>query len=470
VTGLIKATLSLREGQIPPSLHCDQPNPECAFEESPFFVNTELRPWRSNGKPRRAGVNAFGIGGTNAHVILEQAPEREPSGPSRSRQILVWSARSAEAVEEATDRLADHLEAHADVPLADVAHTLAVGRRVLEERRALVCDDALDAVRTLRARDPKRLLGRSDRCSGRAVAFLFPGLGEQYVGMGRELYAQEPAFRAAIDRCARHLQQRHGFDLLAVLYPADGAAAPAADLRQMLGRGGERVLSPFDSTERAQPVLFAIEWSLAQLWQDWGVRPAAVAGYSLGEYVAACVARVFGVEDALDLVVDRARAIASLDPGAMLAVALPASELVESLAEWGLSLSAVNSPRHCVIGGARERVTAAAEALTARGVLHRHLLTEHAFHSSLMDPLVRDWRDRVAKVVRGEPELPWVSCLTGDWIRPEEATDPDYWARHLREPVRFGSVVERLWREESRVLLEVGPGNALGSIAMQSPA
>jgi len=471
MASLFKVIGSLRHRAIPRQLHFETLSPHIDLEGSRLCVADRPRSWPTAKRRCLAGVSGFGFSGTNAHVVVEEAPESEPfAAPGRPLQLLAWSARSPEALEEATDRLAAHLDEHPEVPLADVAHTLSVGRRTFAERRVLVCEDAEEAALALEARDPTRLLESSGEGTGRPVAFLFPGLGEQYVGMGRDLYAHEPVFRAAVDRCAAHLRERHDLDLLRVLHAPQATTEAKPDLRAMLGRGpAPAAASPLDTTGWAQPAVFVIEWALAQLWQSFGVRVTALAGYSLGEYTAACVSGVFGLEDALDLVVDRARAIGDVGRGAMLGVSLSEAELAPWLERSGVSLSAVNGPKLCVVSGPLEGVEELERAWSGHGVLFRRLATEHAFHSRLMEPLLDRWRERVSRVTRRPPAIPWVSNLTGDWIRPEEAMDPDYWARHLREPVRFSAAIERLWEDESRVLLELGPGRSLASFAMQHP-
>ncbi|HLX07031.1 MAG TPA: amino acid adenylation domain-containing protein [Thermoanaerobaculia bacterium] len=476
VAGLIKATLALEHREIPPSLHFTVPNPRIDFAASPFFVNAELSPWPGGEAPRRAGVSSFGIGGTNAHLVLGEAPPAAPSGPSRPLQLLPLSARSAAALEALTDRLAGHLAAHPDVCLADVAHTLQVGRRPLPHRRVLIAggaapaahgaktagaDDAaatataVDAAALLSARDPVRLLtlAREAQDRGRRqVVFLFPGQGAQHPGMGRGLYAAEPVFRAALDSClellAPHLP---GVDLLRLLHPPPAAAAAAA--------------ARLTETAFAQPLLFAVEIALARLWMSWGIEPAAMLGHSLGEYVAACLAGVFSLADGLALVAERARLMQALPKGAMLAVPLPEAAVGELLAVGGdLALAAVNAPALCVVSGPEAAVAALAAKLGARGLHARRLHTSHAFHSAMMDAMVEPFGEALAGVRLEPPRRPWLSNLTGTWIEPAQAVDPGYWLRHLRQPVRFAAALRELAGDPDRVLLEVGPGRGLATL------
>jgi amino acid adenylation domain-containing protein len=469
IAGFAKTVLALEHGEIPPSLNFRTPNPNIDFANSPFFVNSQLRPWErdQSGGPRRAGVSSFGMGGTNAHIVLEEAPEPEPSGPSRPWQLLVLSAATPTALETATDNLVHHLDRHPAQDIADVAFTLLAGRRFLKHRRAVVCTDAADVRAAMAGRDPGRLLEAEEERTDRPVAFLLPGLGDHYPGMARGLYESEEAFREAVDRCCEILRPVLGRDLKPVIFDGAGEGEGGVDLRAMLGRSaaGE---SELDRTAFAQPALFVVEYALAQLWKEWGVEPKALLGYSLGEYVAACLAGTLSLEDALRLVALRAKLIEELPAGAMTAVPLPETEVRELLGAE-LSLSAVNGPAVCVVGGPPEAVAALEERLSGRGVTCRRLRTSHAFHSAMMRPAVDAFRRLLAEVELRAPEVPFLSNVTGSWIADEEATDPEYWVRHLLEPVRFGDAVAELWADPAQVLLEVGPGSSLSSLALQHP-
>ncbi len=452
IAGLIKTVLVLQNRAIPKSLHFSAPNPEIDFASGPFHVSQALTEWPAGGEPRRAGVSSFGIGGTNAHAVLEEAPAAEPSGPSRPWQLLLLSGRTPTALEAATDNLVRHLEEQPDQSFADVAFTTQVGRKALKHRRFLVCRDRGDAIAALRSRDPQRVLTLAQGGRERPVAFLFPGQGAQYVGMAKDLYDSEPAFRNAIDQCARLLQPHLGLDLRTVLYPADPAADAAARLEQ---------------TALTQPALFAVEYALAELLREWGIRPAAMIGHSIGEYVAACLAGVFSLQDALALVAARGRLVQALPAGAMLGVPRPEEETRRRLT-GGLSLAAVNGPAFSVVSGPAEEIDALAALLAAEGIEGRRLHTSHAFHSAMMDPVLEAFAQEVAKVRLSAPRIPFVSNLTGTWIEAAQATDPAYWVRHLRETVRFADGAAELLQDRSRVLLEVGPGRTLASFVRAS--
>ncbi|MFL6110922.1 MAG: SDR family NAD(P)-dependent oxidoreductase [Catenulispora sp.] len=472
--GLIKTVLALRHRQIPPSLHYERPNPDIDFEGSPFHVNTTLTDWPAGGSPRRAGVSSFGTGGTNAHVVLEEAPVRPAAAGARTWQLLVLSGHTAAAVEAAADRLADHLRAGSEQQFADVAFTLQAGRKTLSHRRAIVCRDAADAAEALAGRDPRRLLRQDPGpAQDRPVAFVFSGLGDQYPDMARDLYESEPVFRAELDRCAELFRHQLGVDLRTLLYPDSETGGEASgqagmDLRALLGRGGAQPDAgsrELDRTRYAQPVMFMLEWALARLWTAWGIRPQAMIGYSIGEWVAACVAEVLSLEDAVFLVARRAMLIDALPGGAMLAVPLPEHEA--AALDALLSVAAVNGPSMSVLAGPTAAIAGVQERLERQGVACRRLQTTHAFHSGMLDAARAELAELAGTVVLRPPTTPYISNLTGTWISDAEATDPDYWARHMCQTVRFSEGVQELWRTPGRILLEVGPGQAYSSLALQ---
>ena len=446
-TGVIKTALALSERHIPATLHFDAANPTIDFANSPFVVNAEAVEWPAQATPRRAGVSSFGVGGTNAHVVMEEAPEQAASDPVEGPQLLVLSARTPAALERAASRLADHLEAERDANLADVAWTLAVGRKAFNQRIAIVADDAAGAVARLREAQAAAARNRPARASD--VVFMFPGQGAQYAGMGRALHAAEPAFREAFDACAEVLDPLLGFDLRERVFGDDPDA-----------------LLP---TSVTQPATFAIEYALARLWMSLGVQPAAMIGHSVGEFVAATLAGVFSLPEALRLVARRGALMQAQPPGAMLSVRMPLESLLERLPST-LSLAAENAPGTCVVAGAAADVASFQARLEADGVGCRALRTSHAFHSAMMEPVVAPFLAEVAATTRGAPRIPLVSTATGDWLDEATAMSAEYWARHLREPVRFAPALAKLLDRSSRVLLEVGPRATLASLARQHPA
>ncbi len=455
VTGLIKTALALEHKLIPPSLHFTQPNPQIDFANSPFYVNAKLIEWKTVDEQRRAGVSSFGVGGTNAHVVVEESSPVVPPGPSRPWQLLLLSAKTSSALDRATANLAGHLKKNPAQNLADAAYTLQVGRRAFNHRRMLVCHDVNDAVAALEKPDTKRVFTQSSERRDLPVVFMFPGQGAQYVNMGVELYRSETVFREAMNRCAELLQPHLGLDLRTVLYPGEGKIESA---QQQLTQ-----------TRITQPALFAIEYSLAQLWMSWGVRPAAMIGHSVGEYVAGCLAEVFPLEDALALVAGRARLVQEQPPGAMLAVRLPEKEL-RPLLDAQVSIAAINAPSLCVASGPHDAIEALERRLKDIGVASVRLQTSHASHSAMMDPAVAPLAALLKKVTFQAPQIPYVSNVTGQWITAAEATDPDFWAGHVRQPVRFADGVGELLKGVQYVLLEVGPGQTLSTLARQHPA
>ncbi|MBZ4419893.1 non-ribosomal peptide synthetase/type I polyketide synthase [Myxococcus sp. RHSTA-1-4] len=452
LAGLMKAALALHHEELPPSLNFERPNPAIDFANSPFFVVSERRPWPRGEVPRRAGVSSFGIGGTNAHAVLEEAPLSPPPAPSaRPTQVVTLSARTAGALEATARRLADWLErAPADVALADVAFTRNVGRRAFEHRRAVVAKDRAELLARLRAPGKARVLEDVAAARERRVAFLLPGQGAQSVGMGRELYAAEPAFREALDACLMGLGPQLETALRGVLLPAPGAEEAAR----------ETLADP----RFALPALFCVEYALARLWEAYGVKPYALLGHSFGEYAAACLAGVMPLEDALALVAARGRLMARMPPGSMTAVG-GAEEVVRPLLSGGLSLAAVNGPERCVVSGPTSEVEALERELESRGLGVLRLPAGHAFHSAAVEPLMEELKRVVSGLRLSAPQVPYVSSVTGTWIRAEEATDPAYWARQMRAPVRFGDGLDALKADGCTVFLEVGPDQALTALA-----
>ena len=457
VVGLIKAALALDHKQIPPSINFETPNPKLDLENSPFYVNTKLTDWLPGESPRRAGVSSFGVGGTNVHLVLEEAPPARPAGSSRPQQLLLISAKTSTALATAIGNLQAHLAAHPQIDLADVAHTLRRGRKGYHHRSFVVCQDPADAVQAL---VPGKLPTRAVKSRNPDVVFMFPGQGSQYVNMGVNFYQDEPVFRDIVDRCAEILQPLMGVDLRSIVYPAaETEAAAAISLAQ---------------TCFTQPALFVVEYALAKLWQSWGVQPQATIGHSIGEYVSACLAGVFSLEDALLLVATRGRLMWDLPRGSMLSVRLPAAAIVvrgaslqENRLSPDLAIAAINSPSLCVVSGPTAQITTLQAQLESEEIVCRLLHTSHAFHSGMMDSIVAPFAQVVNQVQLSPPQIPFVSTVTGDWITAAQAIDPDYWATHLRQTVQFAPGIQTLWQQPDRVLLEVGPRTTTATLARQ---
>lgn len=447
IAGLIKTALILDRGQIPPSLHYANPNPAIHFEETPFYVNTKLRPWPRSSAPRRACVSSFGLGGTNAHVVLEEAPEASAVSVSEGFTILPVSALTPEALTAAASNLASHMERCPEAALADVAHTLQAGRREMAHRLAVVAATPQETVEKLRA--ARILGGRQIPKVGPQVAFMFSGQGLQRPGMGRRLYETEEVFRASFDRCNLVCREQFDFDLKDYLDPE----GPGDSLNQ---------------TAIAQPALFAFGYSLAQLWNHWGVQPAYVGGHSLGEYLAACAAGCLSVENGMRMVIERARIMQSMPPGAMLAARLSETRAARFLSDE-IELCAVNGPESCVLGGPLRAVEALRTELGRAGVEHKALVTSHAFHTSAMDGALAGVEQAAARAALRPAEIPILSNLTGGWSRPEEPASHRYWGSHMRGVVRFFENLRCLAATPGVILLEIGPGRALETLAALHP-
>lgn len=453
LAGLIKTVQALRHRQLPPLLHFQQPDAQIDFTGSPFYTVTRPTNWQTAGFPRRAGVHSFGTDGTNAHLVLEEAPPPGEGGPARPWQLLPLSARDEQALAQAAQRLANHLAAHPEQNLADIAFTLSTGRKAFEYRRHILARTAGEA-RTQLTRPPAPSVIHPLRGATPPVVFLFPGQGSQHVNMGKELYLHEPIFREELNRCRDRLTPLAGFDILDLLYPASGE--------------DDATRHRLNQTGTAQPALFALEYALARWWMNLGVVPRALLGHSFGEYTAACLAGVLSLEDASELIVVRGRLMQQLPPGAMLSVQLTEAEL-EPLLRNGLSLAAVNGARLCTASGPPSAIERLESDLTARGVTCRRLHTSHAFHSGMMDPVLNAVTATAARLRLRPPALPFISSLTGTWITPAQATDPAYWAQQMRQPVRFSIGLETVLQDPGVVLLETGPGQTLTALVRTHP-
>jgi amino acid adenylation domain-containing protein len=445
VAGLIKTVEIVKRGVIPPTINYTSPNPNIDFETGPFAVARTAQPWRRNDTTRRAGVSSFGIGGTNAHVIVEEPPLRI-SGPSeRATQLLVVSARSIASLARQLTNLSGYLAEHPEVNLADVAYTLQVGRREHPYRASVTGTTACELADEL-AKAARQASAAVPVAETPDVCFMFPGQGAQHLGMARDLYESEPVFRAEFDRCADGFTRELGRDLRDVIFTDE----------ERLGQ-----------TLFTQPALFTVEYALAALWGAQGIRPSAMIGHSIGEYVAACLAGVMSIEDAILLVAERARLMQSLPKGDMLMVHLPEAAL-DAYLDGPVSLAAVNGPQMCVLSGSIEAIAGLEARLREACIESRRLHTSHAFHSSMMDPILGTFGRKVAAIRLHPPQIPYLSNVTGQWITPEQATDPGYWVRHLRGTVRFADGLETLLQARRNIFLEVGPGQVLTTLARRS--
>lgn len=458
MAGFIKAALSLEQEQIPGTLHYRAPNPRLELNETPFFITPEKTAWKrgASGNCRRAGVSAFGVGGTNVHVVLEEAPEPAPAAATRPRQLLCLSARTAAALDVQARQLADSFVAGTDTSLPDAAYTLAMGRRAFPHRLIITAETAADAAAQLREPEKIRSCAVAAKESPR-VAMLFPGQGSQYPGMGEDLYRSEPVYRQAVDECCGHLRQVAGLDLLPVMYPnlenadADASGRAAAKLSQ---------------TQFAQPALFVTSYALAALWKHWGVSPECMAGHSIGEILAATLAGVFSLQDALLFVARRGQWMQEMPAGAMLAVKMEPEKL-QKLLSPNCSIAAINAPSLAVASGPLGEIAQLEAQLQKNDIIARRLHTSHAFHSAMMEPVVARLRQLLATMELNAPQSRVISTVTGMELAAEQAVSPEYWAQHCRVPVNFSAAAETLRNEKFDLYLEAGAGETLTTLLRQ---
>ena len=452
IAGLIKTVLALQHQEIPPHLHFSAPSPHIDWNAIHVQVPTAPTAWMSAAR-RIAGVSSFGFSGTNAHIVVEEAPvnERATAGADRPGHVLALSARTAPALGELA-REYERVLGSGDAPFPDVCFTANAGRSHFQQRAAVVAASASEAREALRALAEQKehaalVCGVAPKAAA-GVAFLFSGQGAQYDGMGRELFETQPIFRAAIERCSAAAGPLPGGTLVEILYGGAGS---------------------LDDTAAAQPAMFAIEFALAELWRSWGVKPAVMLGHSLGEYVAACVAGVFSVEDAMPLVAARGRLMQGIAEGSMVAV-LAGEAIVRAAIDASgrdVAIAALNSPSNSVISGTPADVAAVLQILTPQSIETRPLRVGRAFHSRLMDPMLPEFEAALQRVTFTAPQIAIVSSVTGALVT-QELTDPAYWRRQVRDTVRFRQAIDTAANTGAALFLEVGPGSTLVSLGRAS--
>lgn len=452
VTSLIKTALILQNKEIPPSINYSKPNPKIDFENSPFFVNTQLRKIAENGSPTRAGVSSFGIGGTNAHIVLEEPPSKREGSASRRCKMLMLSAKNPEALQKVEHNVKTFLSENPLANLADVAYTYQVGRRVFEERTIVIGNSSKDMINALDGLEGTENRIFRESLNTPEVVFMFPGQGAQYVNMAKGLYKTEAVFQECFDQCSQILERITNVDFKKVIYPENGGPA-ISDMEELLRQ-----------THITQPALFIIEYSLSKLLGSWGIHPSAAIGHSIGEYVAATLAGVFSLEDALEIIAARGKLMQSMPSGAMVSISLSENEVGPILPK-GLDLAACNAENLCVVSGPHELMDAFVSRLSNESIEFRVLHTSHAFHSSMMDPILKEFRSLLAKMDLHPPKLHVISNLTGTWLTGDQAMSPDYWASHLRSTVRFSAGLSELSKNHNYLFLEVGPGRSLSVFA-----
>ncbi|MBX2808678.1 MAG: SDR family NAD(P)-dependent oxidoreductase, partial [Cellvibrionaceae bacterium] len=455
VAGIIKATLALEHGEIPPSLNYEAPNPTIDFVHSPFYVNGKLTPWRAADNPRRAAVNSLGVGGTNAFIILEEPPALAAgSEHGRANHLISLSAKNRKSLDAACERLAEHLRQQPELNMADVAYTLFTGRASFEHRRVLACADAQEAIELLTSKDQRRVFTHLADEQEKSMVFMFPGGGAQYADMSLGLYRSEAVFKDVMDRGFAALKQQTGIDYQPLLFVG----------KQTLDAVGRELQKPSVQL----PLIFLVEYALAQLWLSLGVTPKALIGHSMGENTAACLAGVFSFDDALGLVLLRGQLMDNVPEGGMLSVELSVRDLQQYLHKK-LALAAVNSPQLSVVSGTKTDLQVLSAKLTDLGIENKPINIDIAAHSFLLDDILEPFGNYLRSISLGTPQIPFVSNYTGTWITEAEATSADYWVKHLRNTVHFAEGINTLLHEEGRVFLEVGPGNTLGSLTRQNP-
>ncbi|SKA48728.1 amino acid adenylation domain-containing protein [Chitinophaga eiseniae] len=444
VAGFIKTVLALKHKLLPASLHYVAANPKIGFDKGPFYVNSGPAEWKASQTPLRAGVSSFGIGGTNVHIVLEEAPETVPSSPGRDHQLFLFSAKTTTALQKNIDSFRQYLKMHEEVNPADIAYTLQKGRSRFRHRCMLTFksrEEALAALETDRL-ETQESIGTQEEFQ--QVVFLFSGQGAQYAGMCRDLYEKEPVFREKVDECLQLATRYTAAGLREILFPENGAGAEIHE------------------TQYAQPLLFIVEYSLAHLLMYWGVQPGCMIGHSIGEYVAACISGVFSLEDAIRIVVRRGVLMSEAERGAMLSVSISEHQVRELLAgDNGLDVAVVNSDTAVVVSGTEDAMAAFEKKLLAAGQPSKRLHTSHAFHSRLMDSVLAAFENECRQITFHPPRIPYISNITGQPVTYAQVSSPSYWSRHLRSTVLFAAGVEQVLQQGPAVFVEVGPGRTL---------
>jgi phthiocerol/phenolphthiocerol synthesis type-I polyketide synthase E len=453
IAGLIKIALMLKNRKIPPLINFKEANPELHLESSPFYINTELLDWDSPNKPRIAALSSFGIGGTNVHCIVQEAPFQDFQPSQQNCHLLPISAKNKDALKDLETSLSRHMPG--DIRINDASFTLQQGRSHFDYRKVIICRNKDEVKEIIDQNDIKRMVsGQND--TTREVIFMFSGQGSQYCGMGQDLYKNEPVFQDAVNRCAAIIQEKANFDLLSTLYPSNDTSEP-------------EILDIYQ-TAFTQPALFTIEYAMAKLLEFYGIKADSFIGHSIGEYTAACLSGVFSLEDSLDLVISRGRLMQNQPTGSMLSIALGADELRPLLIE-GTEISVINAPQLSVVSGTEkkieefESVIRGYEKQKNKKIRTTILKTSHAFHSYQMDGAVVPFIERFkSKILKG-PSIPFISNVSGTWITDDEAKSPEYWGKQLRKPVRFSDGILKLMENPQKILIEVGPGSTLTILA-----
>ncbi len=455
MAGLIKLTKMIDEKLIPPSINYTYPNPEIEFENSPFYVSKKLTKWKPDNRKIIAGLSCFGFGGTNAHAILENYNNKKNYNFNRSHYLLLLSGETKSALKQVTKNLYRYLKSVKHEKIQNIAYTLQVGRQRLKQCRVIVCKDIKHAIQIIEKKNlpiiSVKYADNSKKYDSKIV-FMFSGQGSQYINMGKELYLQEKVFRQCINNCSKIIEDKYGYNLTKIIYPENDSV-----------QYSETMLK---KTEYTQPALFVIEYSLAKLLMSWGVQASTFIGHSIGEYVAACLSGVFTLDDALDLVATRGRLMQQLPKGDMLAVATDEKTILGLIGN-DISLAAINAPNLCVVSGGEEKIKKLKRTLLKENIKFTELHTSHAFHSKMMEPILDPFIEMASKINMYVPKVPFISNIYGTIIKDEDATDPKYWAKHLRNEVKFSDGIVELFKRDNKLFIEIGPGNTLCTLARQ---
>ncbi len=446
IAGFIKTVMALYNKKIVPSINCKKPNEKIDFKKSPFYINTELKEWQESNYPLRAGVSSFGVGGTNVHVVLEQASFEQKKTPKHEHNVIILSAKSKDALKQSKLNLIEYLSCNQDENITDIAYTLQVGRAGFNFRETVVCSEINEAIEKLTASYEQNSFSVSN-CPN--PIFMFPGQGSQYVNMANDLYKKNDYFKDQLDICLDFLMKEKGINLKKYIFPYLGTDIHETEINQ---------------TSIAQPLIFSIEYALTKLLMHMGIYPKAMIGHSIGEYVAACVAGVFSLNDALSLVFERGKLMQECIKGGMLAIFLSEEDIVDLLKDTNLSLAAANSPHLNVVSGNTYEINNLKTKLDELKIACKQLHTSHAYHSAMVEPVMNDFKILFNDLVLNKPQIPYISNLDGNWINEEKVITSDYWVDHLRQTVRFVNGLSTLLKEENSLYIEVGPGNSLISL------
>lgn len=451
VAGFIKTVLAIKHKQLPPTLHFKKPNPNINFDDGPLYVNANLKDWKNSENPLRAGVSSFGIGGTNAHIVLEESPISTQSGKKKPFNLLLLSAKTTSSLENYTTSFIDFLKENREINLTDVAYTQQIGRERFSHRKMLVCQTSEEGIKMLKTKEGIFEATKKPHEELRNIVFMFSGQGSQYINMGKDLYEGDDFFKETVDECLQIACKFSDKNLKVVLYPETGDKQPTQ--------------LDIHSTDNTQPLLFIFEYALAKLVMRYGIKPNFLIGHSIGEYTAACISGVLSLEDALRLVLKRGELMKNADPGAMLSIAISEEEIRKIITEKDrVEISVINGNSSLVVSGGENEILNFQKKLSDKGYESKNIRTSHAFHSSMMEPILGTFEDQFDTIEINAPKTPYISNATGEFITERQVKDPSYWSNHLRNTVRFHQGIQTLSKQGDLCFLEIGPGRVLSNL------